>query len=248
MDADPNQRLSQIVTLWSDVLDAKAGPGGACRDAQARLMQRYGGAVHRYLLGATRDPDVAEELAQEFALRFLRGDFKRADPQRGRFRNFVKTAVLNLVTDHRRRQKARPQGLGPDAPEPTGPGTDEAKLDREFLTRWREELLARAWAALERAQDHTDQPLHAALKFRAEFPDLSSAEMAEKLGLRLGRPLNANGVRQLLHRARKVFAEFLLEDVIQSLDAPTADQVEQELIDLGLWEYCRPLVQGKTGA
>ena len=66
MDDQPDldQRLSQIVTWWSDVLDAREGGAGACSEAQARLLRRYGGAVHRYLLGAVRDPDVAEDLSQ----------------------------------------------------------------------------------------------------------------------------------------------------------------------------------------
>jgi hypothetical protein len=50
-------------------------------------MGSYHRAVHRYLLGALRDEDAAEELFQEFALRFVRGDFRWADRGRGRFRD-----------------------------------------------------------------------------------------------------------------------------------------------------------------
>ncbi len=72
-------------------------------------MLRYGGAVQRYLLASVRDPDAASDLAQEFALRFLRGDFHRADPGRGRFRDFVKRAIYHLMIDHfRERKKSRP--------------------------------------------------------------------------------------------------------------------------------------------
>ena len=63
------------------------------------LVLRYGGAVHRYLLASLRDVDAADELAQEFALRFLRGDFKNADPGKGRFRDFLKRAVYRLMVD-----------------------------------------------------------------------------------------------------------------------------------------------------
>ena len=40
------------------------------------------GAAYRYLLGAVHDPDAADDLCQDFAVRFLRGDFRRADPGR----------------------------------------------------------------------------------------------------------------------------------------------------------------------
>ena len=76
MDRDSlNPHLTQISTLWGALSQSDAASLGA-------LLQRYSGAVYRYLLGAVRDEDVAQELTQELALRFLRGDFHRADPQR----------------------------------------------------------------------------------------------------------------------------------------------------------------------
>src|SRR5437868_15369064 len=105
--AELSQRLSRIDTLWTMLLRAHGGEPGAVQDAQCKLLERYRGAVYRYLLGAVRDADAAEELAQEFALRFVRGDFRRASPDRGRFRSYLKTALIHLVTDyHRARQRA----------------------------------------------------------------------------------------------------------------------------------------------
>src|SRR5262249_10904360 len=86
------------------------GPPDAVADAQDVLLRRYGAAARRYLLGSLRDADAAEDLAQEFALRFLRGDFKGADPQRGRFRDFLKGVLSHLVAAyHRRRPPPCPQ-------------------------------------------------------------------------------------------------------------------------------------------
>src|SRR5205823_3736862 len=82
----------------------------------------------------------ADDLAQKFALRFVSGGFQGADSARGRFRDYLKTALWRLVTDyHRERQ---PQPLGPDAPEPAAPQEDEATSSRNFLNSWREEQLA----------------------------------------------------------------------------------------------------------
>ena len=67
-----------------------------------------------YLGRALGDPEAADEVFQEFALRLLRGDLRRADPERGRFRDLVKTAVFHLIVDHRRRQQARPRPLDPE--------------------------------------------------------------------------------------------------------------------------------------
>src|SRR5262245_37690238 len=113
----PAERLSRISTLWALVHQAHHGTLASAEGAQQKLMELYGGAVHRYLLGALRDPDAADELFQEFSLRFLRGDFKNAQPERGRFRDYVKTSLFHLIADFQRRRRAGPRPLGTDAVE-----------------------------------------------------------------------------------------------------------------------------------
>src|SRR4051794_28953216 len=132
--------LSQIETCWTELFQAHHGPPDAAAEAQAALMHRYSGAVLRYLVKATGDPHLADDLAQDFAVRFLRGDFRNADPSKGRFRDFVKRAVLNLMTDHHRRRRTRPSPLKEDSPEPaTAPEPNHSEIDRPFLDSWREE-------------------------------------------------------------------------------------------------------------
>jgi RNA polymerase sigma-70 factor (ECF subfamily) len=241
MDDDAlNQRLSQIVTRWSMIRQAHQGPGDEAASAQRELMQRYAGAVYRYLLRAVGDPDVADDLAQEFAYRFVRGDFRQADPQRGRFRNFIKTVALNLVVDYYRRKRARPQTLPGDQLE-TVVGQDD--LDRQFLESWRHDLLVRAWAALARFQVQSEQPFYAVLRLRADRPELRSAQMAEYLSEQLGKPITAGAVRQTLRRARDKFGELLLDEVAHSLSAPTTEHLVEELSELGLLDYCRPCLE-----
>src|SRR5262245_30429433 len=106
-----DERLSRISTLWTVLFEAHREPGEAAAEAQRALMRRYSGAVYRYLLGAVRDEDAAGDLAQEFAVRFLKGDFRRADPERGRFRDYLKRALVHLVTDHHRRRQKWPRPL-----------------------------------------------------------------------------------------------------------------------------------------
>jgi RNA polymerase sigma-70 factor (ECF subfamily) len=239
-------RLSQLATLWSVVRQAHQGPAEDMRAARQLLLERYRGAARRYLLGALREADAAEELFQEFALRFLRGDFRRADPQRGRFRNFLKTALFRLVVHYRRRQQRQPLPLREDALQLARRDDDLAPAEHEFLYCWRQELLARAWQALQRESEKTGRAFYAVLRFRADNAALRSPEMAQQLGSQLGRTLTAACVRQLLHRARERFADALLDEVVHSLDRPTQEQLEQELIDLGLLEYCRPALQRRN--
>lgn len=235
-----NQHLSQISTAWTVFRQAHVGPGGAASEAQGRLLQRYGAAIYRYLLGALRNQDAADELFQEFALRFVRGDFHRADPGRGRFRDFLKTALFHLIVDDQRRRKARPQPLPAGGTEPVSAEVDPtAEAEIQFLAIWRAELLERAWDALADFERQTGQPLHTVLRFRAENPSIRSPQMAEQLAGRLGRRVTAEWIRKRLYLARDRFADLLLDEVAQSLASPTLEDLEQELIDLGLLEHCR---------
>jgi RNA polymerase sigma factor (sigma-70 family) len=251
-DWDP--RLSQLSTEWTLVFQLQKGTPEQVGEAQVELMGRYAGAVHRYLLGALRDPEAAAELDQEFALRFIRGDFHRADPSRGRFRDFVKQALRNLMIDYQRRQKVRPRTLGddfPDAADPAhsvDPNSQDSDFDRRFLGSWRSELLARAWEALAKLQTNTRQPYHTVLRLRVEHPEMHSPELAEMLSKDLGRRISAGGLRMALQRARDRFVEFLLQEVAGSLKTPTPELLEQELIDLRLLDYCRPALKraGRT--
>jgi RNA polymerase sigma-70 factor (ECF subfamily) len=236
-------RLSRIPTLWTVVCNAHHGPAEVAHDAQRQLLDRYEGAIRRYLLAALRSQDSADELFQEFALRFLHGDFRNADPQRGRFRDYVKTILYHLIANYHKKQARRPLALGAEHPEPAVEPEEVSERDAEFLASWRDDLLARAWQALERVEAKGGQPFYTILRFRAEHPDLASAQMAEELSGRLQKPISATAVRQAVHRAREKIADLLVEEVVHSLGSPSMESLEQELMDLGLLEYCRPALQ-----
>jgi RNA polymerase sigma-70 factor (ECF subfamily) len=234
-----DHNLATTSTLWSLVREANDGPEEAAQRAREVLLERYKGAVHRYLLGALHDPNAADDLAQEFYLRFVRGDFRNADPEKGRFRDLVKTTLFHLIIDHQRRLKARPQPL---PPEDCGPASaiEEAAVnsDEQFLDSWRQQLLSQTWKAL-RGQDAT---YYAVLRLRAESNDLSSAEMAQRLTVQLGHAVSADWVRTRLKRAREQFADLLLDELAQSMDNPTRTRLEEELADLRLLAYCQEAV------
>src|SRR5690606_23974022 len=130
-----DEHLSHIETLWSVVRRANSPEDARAAEAQEVLLDRYGNAIRRYLTACLRDRDAADDVFQEFALRFVRGDFRAADPSRGRFRAFVKTIVYRLMIDYRRRKgrDGRQQMLAVD-PE-ARPATEDplANSDELFL-------------------------------------------------------------------------------------------------------------------
>lgn len=235
------RRLSAISTRWSLIFQAHE-EGSNKPVAQMELVQRYHGAIYFYLLGVLRDPNVVEELCQEFAYRVVRGDFEKANPWRGRFRDYLKTSLFHLVADYRRKQRGQPRSLPPDSQILLG--AEASDPDEPFLERWREELLNRTWDALAEVDKKTGQCHHTVLRLRAEQPDLTSEQMAAELSRRLQKDLNAAAARQALRRARQRFAELLVEEVAQSLQTTDRAAVDQELIDLQLYSYCKPAWPG----
>lgn len=231
--SDQDEHLSRIETSWAALLRAHDPAASGARAARDRLILRYSGAVYRYLLGALRDPDAAADLCQEFAVRFLRGDFRRAEPSRGRFRDYVRTVLVNLVNDHHRSRKA---GVGPldiDSPAPTDPSGDD------FITEWREAVIEQTWKALEAAS----ATYYAALRLRVENAEMPSPEMAERLSDQMGRPVTAENVRKIIQRAHNKFAELLIDQVADSLEDPTAAELEEELRLLDLLRFCRSALE-----
>lgn len=241
-----NDRLSQIQTMWSMVERAHGADDQTPRHAQEQLLARYGGAVRRYALAALRNEDAADEVFQEFALRFVRGDFRNADPEKGRFRSFLKTTLYHLIVDYQRKKKrnAREAQMGAATPEPVA--AEEESLGQLFNESWRDDLLARVWEQLEKQEQATGKPYFTALKCRVDFPEARSPELAERLTERLDKPMKAGAARVLLHRARESFADLLLNEVAHSLPEASLERVEEELIDLDLMGYCRPAFEKKA--
>jgi RNA polymerase sigma-70 factor (ECF subfamily) len=240
-------RLSSIKTLWSDLNRAHQAEGSEAQEAQRQLLLRYYGAVYRYLLGTVREPAAAEELAQEFAVNFLRGVFAGADPQKGRFRDFLKTSLRHLACKHwekvKRERERGPVHLGSTDGDVAAPVEAPAEDDSAFLTAWRAELIARAYEALKRVEEDTGSPCYTALRLKTDNPDIRAVQIAEALTGQLGKPVTEENARQILKRARTRFADLLLDEVESTLTNPGPDALAEELSELALLEFCRSALE-----
>jgi RNA polymerase sigma factor (sigma-70 family) len=248
-----NERnLTDLSTQWSAILRAGQAEDGAA--ARNELLVRYHAAVLSYLRGKLPDERVAEEVCSNFVLRVLQGDpfLQRADPGRGRFRDYLKSVLRNMVSDYYRRQQREDRkreplltGDGHDA----DPALTDSAEEEQFLHFWRQELVNQTWNALGQMEKRTGQPYCVLLRLQEEQPGVRSAQLAEQLTARLGRPFTAAGVRQLVHRAREMFGDLLVAEVARSLEANPADpegadRVEAEMIDLKLlFSYCKAALE-----
>jgi RNA polymerase sigma-70 factor (ECF subfamily) len=236
----PDSRLSKIETQWSLIHRANEVEQGATV-AQTELFERYSPAIKRYLLASLRSEEAANEVFQEFALRLIRGDFKNADCEKGKFRSMIKTSLYRLMIDfHRRTKKRKKLGTAEQIDMVAANELDDSDTD-SFTIAWRQTMLDQAWDRLEQLQTETSKPYFTILRARVDSPELTTKQLHESL--RENQPIRIPAeasFRVYLHRARKRFAKLLTEQVALSIQNPTPEDIEAELIDLGLHQFCRP--------
>ena len=230
-------RLSQIKTNWSQLFAATRPSGEATTEAQRQLLLNYSGAMYRYLVGAVRNEDTASDLAQDFAVRFLRGDFRAVTPEKGRFRDFLKRTLRNLVNDHFRKHKTEQNRLQTAAKNEALVSETTAET---FDQDWVIEILRRTWEALKQHQQDSSTAYYAVLRARAESPEMNSRQLCEVLAVELShQTVNEAWIRQNLSRARRLFATLLRAEVAGTLKDSRPEIVDEELMALGLLKYCQ---------
>jgi len=233
------ERLSQIETLWSMVRNAHQSDEEIARDAQRQLLQKYGSAIQRYLNAKLRDPAAADDIYQDFAVKFVRGDFHKASPEVGRFRTFIRSVLYRQIADFYRKKKRRGDvQLDGQVFEPLA-DADEDSSDEQFAEAWRDEMLKKAWDSLYELETQSGKPWYSVLQLRVRNPQLRSNDLARQIGEQLGKPISSANVRVLLHRAREKFSVLLIESISNSLESNSADAIEEELAELKLLEYCQ---------
>lgn len=189
------------------------------------LANLYWRPVHAYVRRAlARSPDDARDLTQDFFVWVQESGFlSKADPARGRFRAFVKSALQNFVTDAERRAGARKRGGGVrfvpiDADgdgsafeiEDTQQLAPEAALDRA----WRGEIVR---AAIERTRvefEHRGQPVVFAV-FRDYYLDPSEGVDYRALAQRFA--ITTVDVSNHLMRAKGVYRSELRALVLDTV-------------------------------
>lgn len=222
-DSDSHRALWRITTQWSRVNDPSF------------FVLRYADAVRRYLAGWLREPHLADDVVQQLLMQVTQRGFANADPQRGRFRDYLIAVVRNIA-----RRSLRPSAKSGEPlpafleeqladPRLDGP----ALLEKAWLEEWRTCLLERAFRALHAHEVDTPGNLYfSALKLARENPDAEQADLARILSRQAGRPVSHDAFRKILSRARRHLAVLVVQEVALTLQSPSAQEVEEELAAL----------------
>ena len=115
---DSNEREARLdrgmdSTRWSVVLAAGDANSEIARSALETLCQLYWYPVYSYVRRRVPSTDEAQDLTQAFFTKVIEKNyFADADPDRGRFRAFLLTAVKNFAAKHWQKEKALKRGGG----------------------------------------------------------------------------------------------------------------------------------------
>jgi RNA polymerase sigma factor (sigma-70 family) len=221
-------------TRWSLIVRAgDVGSDSQRHRAIEQLCAEYWYPLYAFLRRKGQSPHEAEDTTQGFLATVLEGNlFESADPDRGRFRSFLLTALQRYAGHQRDYQNAEKRGglvrrLSLDTSvgerryqqEPA----DEMTPERIFERRWAITVLQRALARVATNYDNSGKShLFAALKHHldggAGEPYLEIAERFE---------MTEGAIKAAAHRLRDRYRQAVRDEVGETLSV--AEDIDDEI-------------------
>ena len=221
-------------THWVRVARAGDPAGPGARDALEGLCRDYWYPLYGLARRRGFDREEASDVVQGFLADLIeRRDLAGADPDRGRFRSFLRSACLHYMAHRRDHDRALKRGGGLriipiDTLDADGRHANEPAHDltaeRLFERHWALELLRHVLARLE--GEAGDSRLYSLLRPALEggVKAGSYRGVGEALGMSEG------AVKVAVHRLRRRYRQLLREEVARTLADPA--DVDAEIAEL----------------
>lgn len=229
--------MSFDTTRWSLILKTRDLDPGAAQAALNELCQIYWQPLYAYLRKAGQDPESARDLTQGFFTQLLeRKDLDKADPNRGRFRSFLLTALVNYTRNQWARQTAqkRPSANGAISIDLSAAEgglrdmlTDHTTPEQLFERQWAIALLQSALQSLrEEFIASGKQERFEALSpyLTVDVPSSSYEDLSDRLGISPG------AVKVAVHRLKNRYGEIIRDKVSDTVNDPK--EVDGEIAHL----------------
>ena len=191
----------------------------------AGFVLRYLVTVRKLLVAMFGSPEIADECVKTLLSHLVSSGF--GEHQRGRLRDFLFRAIRSIAKSKLKDlPESKRQGLTPES----------LTVDQEkWLTLWRAGLLERSWRALERFE-HKDPsvPVFSVLHCATTKGKKPGQTVAQRIESERGVQIEEDTIQLILPEARAMFAQFLADEVAETLEKPSENDVKAELQVLGL--------------
>lgn len=196
------------------------------------ICRHYWYPIFALLRHEGHSPPDAEDLTQGFFAALLADRaLLRADPERGRLRNFLLGALKRFLADEFRHRTAKKRGGGvplvsferetAEHRYLSGP-LDEHDPEKLYLTAWAHSLVDRVRQKMKAEFPGGEEAYaHLAPFIEGDAVDMPYRQLAAKLGR------TESGARVAVHRLRQRFRELLTAAVRQTVESP--GEVDEEL-------------------
>jgi RNA polymerase sigma-70 factor (ECF subfamily) len=224
-----------VTTRWTVVLAAGGMDTTKVRQALEHLCRTYWYPLYVYVRRRGYSAHDAQDLTQAFFARLLtQQSMVKANPDRGRFRSFILTAMNNFLASEWKRGSAQKRGGGYEmlslelaAAEKRyelEPATHSSPT-KIFEKQWAMTLLEQVLNRLElEFQDDGKADLFAALK--PALLGLRESQPYVALATQLG--MNESAVKVAVHRLRKRYRELIRDEIANTLDPSEEIEVEMQ--------------------
>ena len=216
-----------VTTHWSAVLSAGRADTKSSHDALAKLCQSYWYPLYAYVRRRGNPPADAQDLTQAFFEQLLeRQSLACADPQRGRFRSFLLTALNNFLVSEWKKAKAKKRGgawqiLSLDLAaaehrydlEPSV----ESSPDKAYDKQWALTLLNAVLNKLEEEYKRADKADFFA-ELKQTLTGRSESQPYGELAVKL--KMNEGTIKVAVHRLRKRFRELIRAEIANTVASP----------------------------
>jgi RNA polymerase sigma factor (sigma-70 family) len=211
-------------TQWSVVLAAGEHQRQGAREALTRLCEMYWYPLYAYVRRRVKDVHEAQDLTQAFFSHLIEKDaIARAQPDRGRFRAFLLTALKNFMSNEWKKARAEQRGGGRtefsldfDAAESrfrTEP-SHQLTPEKVYERRWVMTLLDKVLETLRLELTESGR-----LKYFEPFKNALTGEMTAEDYERASEVLGITpaGAKQAAYRMRKRYRALFRHEVAQTV-------------------------------
>jgi RNA polymerase sigma factor (sigma-70 family) len=222
-----------VTTHWSVVLSA--GDIEALQGSQAleKLCRTYWPPLYGYVRRQGYRPEDAQDLTQAFFAKLLEKNFwARADPQKGRFRSFLLTALRQFLSDERDRARTAKRGGGVPLISLDERAGEEHFIEglgqnlsgeQQFDLRWASTVLQQARATLRQECIASGKSaLYERVNLLGDQSEssLPYVAIAQELGM------SVSAIKSAVSRLRERYGELVREEVAHTVSSPAELDVE----------------------